>query len=246
MAERALGKEDSRVDEFFWHTITRLWERSWEGKCGPSLTETWRKQSLGCCLPIKISQHLTLSIHSHGTWFGHRTKEWQMDFCNVPAGTSGLSSTSVIPEEWMQTLSLLCWKKKWKMCLPSDRMSNADPWYSAGQAKHHFDFPGNRGGTVLMYLRWGKDSYRPERVLGLLFDSISHSYPSRYTSWCRNTWHKTDIGTEGWEQNQTIFSRGDPWALPSIEAGRPGAFRRFTSAHSEGGLTLGSSERPPG
>lgn len=137
-------------------------------------------------------------------------------------------------------------KKKWKMCLPSDRMSNADPWYSAGQAKHHFDFPGNRGGTVLMYLRWGKDSYRPERVLSLLFDSISHSYPSRYTSWCRNTWHKTDIGTEGWEQNQTIFSRGDPWALPGIEAGRPGAFRRFTSAHSEGGLTLGSSERPPG
>lgn len=117
MAERALGKEDSRVDEFFWHTITRLWERSWEGKCGPSLTETWRKQSLGCCLPIKISQHLTLSIHSHGTWFGHRTKEWQMDFCNVPAGTSGLSSTSVIPEEWMQTLSLLCWKKKNERCV---------------------------------------------------------------------------------------------------------------------------------
>lgn len=161
------------------------------------------------------------------------------------AGTSGLSSTSVIPEEWMQTLSLLCWKK-WKMYLPSDRMSNADPWHSAGQAKHHFDFPGNRGSTVLMYLRWGKDTYRPEKVLGLLFDSISHSYPPGCISWCRNTWHETDAATESWEQNQSIFSRGDPWALLSPEAGRPGAFGRFTSARSEGGLTLGSSEMPPG
>lgn len=78
------------------------------------------------------------------------------------------------------------------MCLSSDRMSNADPWYSAGQAKHRFDFPGSRGGAVVMYGRWGKDSYRLESMLGLLFNSASHSYPSAHTNRYKNMWLETE------------------------------------------------------